>query len=111
MVKPRVKKLSILGLGYSVGTDGRTIEAPVIVVSDFDELERRSSEVAGKIVVYNYQFVSYGVSVEYRELGASRASKYGAVAALIRSVTPFSINSPHAGMQSMFDSQNPTTEL
>lgn len=100
MVKPRVKKLSILGLGYSVGTNGQTIEAPVIVVSDFAELERRSGEVAGKMVVYNNPFVAYDVSVAYRESGASRAAKYGAVAALVRSVTPFSINSPHAGMQS-----------
>lgn len=102
MIKPRVKKLSILGLGYSVGTGGQTIEAPVIVVSDFDELQRRSGEVAGKIVVYNYQFVSYSVSVQYREFGASRAAQYGAVAALVRSVTPFSIYSPHTGMQSEF---------
>lgn len=35
----------------------------------------------------------------YRELGASEASRAGAVACLVRSVTPFSINSPHTGWQ------------
>ncbi len=100
MVKPRVKKLNILGLGYSVGTPGkRPLEAPVIVVRDYAELERRAANVSGKIVVFNFRYESYGLSVDYREHGASRAAKYGGLAALIRSVTPFSINSPHTGMQ------------
>lgn len=100
MVKPRVKKLNILGLGYSVGTPGkRPLEAPVIVVRDYAELERRAANVSGKIVVFNFRYESYGLSVDYREHGASWAAKYGGLAALIRSVTPFSINSPHTGMQ------------
>lgn len=53
----------------------------------------------GKIVVYNQDYEGYGVSVAYRSQGAARASKLGAVASLIRSVTPFSIDSPHTGMQ------------
>lgn len=42
----------------------------------------------------------YGKTVEYRSQAASFASKKGAVAALIRSITPFSIGSVHTGMQS-----------
>lgn len=42
--------------------------------------------------------IRYGYSVEYRISGASMAAKYGAVAALVRSITPFSIESPHAGV-------------
>lgn len=56
-------------------------------------------KVRGKIVVYNEKYVSYGETVQYRGQGASEASKYGALATLIRSITPFSINSPHTGMQ------------
>ena len=100
MVKPRHKKLNILGLGYSVGTNNQTLQAPIIVVRTFDELERRASEVKGKIVVYNFVFESYGKQAQYRGHGAARAAKHGAVAALIRSVTPLSIGSPHTGGQS-----------
>jgi carboxypeptidase Q len=56
--------------------------------------------VAGKIVVYNEEYTTYGETVEYRGRGASEAAKYGALASLIKSVTPVSINSPHTGMQS-----------
>lgn len=35
----------------------------------------------------------------YRSGGASYASKYGALGALVRSVTPDSVASPHTGVQ------------
>lgn len=63
-----------------------------MVVESFEELKKRASEAKGKIVVYNQPFVSYGETVAYRASGASEAAKVGAVASLIRSVTPFSIN-------------------
>lgn len=68
------------------------IKAEVLVVESFDDLKRRASEAKGKIVVYNQPFVSYGETVAYRASGASEAAKVGAVASLIRSITPFSIN-------------------
>ncbi|TSK34860.1 Carboxypeptidase Q [Bagarius yarrelli] len=99
MVLPRNHTLSILGLGSSVGTPKEGIEAEVLVVESFDDLKKRASEAKGKIVVYNQPFVSYGETVAYRTSGASEAAKVGAVASLIRSITPFSINSPHTGWQ------------
>ncbi|KAI4871288.1 hypothetical protein NFI96_019810 [Prochilodus magdalenae] len=99
MLLPRNHTMSILGLGSSVGTPKEGIEAEVLVVESFDELKRRSKEAKGKIVVYNQPFVSYGETVEYRASGASEAAKVGAVASLIRSIAPFSINSPHTGWQ------------
>lgn len=62
------------------------------MVESFDDLKRRAGEAKGKIVVYNQPFVSYGETVAYRVSGASEAGKVGAVASLIRSITPFSIN-------------------
>ncbi|XP_054158512.1 carboxypeptidase Q-like, partial [Oppia nitens] len=97
MVSPRIQSLNILGLGLSVGTNGSVLTGDVIVVKSFAELEFRSCEVRGKFVVYNYDFDSYGKSVQYRLQGATRAGQYGAIGALIRSVTPFSLNTPHTG--------------
>ncbi|XP_060604455.1 carboxypeptidase Q-like [Ruditapes philippinarum] len=99
MLKPRLHKLPMLGLGYSIGTGPQGITAEVIVVRSFDELKARRSEVPGKIVVYNNKYISYGVSVAYRAQGAAKAAELGAVASLIRSVTPLSVDSPHTGMQ------------
>lgn len=99
MILPRVKPISILGLGTSVGTGAAPLEASVLVVRSFDELRQRAAEAVGKIVVFNQPFVSYGVSSAYRTAGASEAARAGAVAALIRSVTPFSLYSPHTGVQ------------
>ncbi|XP_032808817.2 carboxypeptidase Q isoform X1 [Petromyzon marinus] len=99
MIEPRNHSLAILGLGGSVGTPPEGTTADVLVVSSFDELRKLGAAAKGKIVVYNEPYVSYGETVKYRGVGASEAAKFGAVAVLIRSVTPFSIHSPHTGIQ------------
>lgn len=48
--------------------------------------------------------MTYGTTNVYRNSGPNRASALGAVAALVRSITPFSINSPHTGA-TQFDSE------
>ena len=93
--------LDISGMGLSDGTgpdhpDG--IEAEILAVRDFDELEARADEAPGKIVLFNPPWEGYGKTVQYRVHGASRAAKHGAVAALIRSVTGVSLGAPHTGM-------------
>lgn len=100
LVSPRRKSMRILGLGGSVGTNGQTIQAKVVVVSSFDELEEQKNNLRGKIVVYNEEFVSYDATVEYRLTGPARAEKYGAVAALIRSISPYGMQTPHTGATS-----------
>src|ERR1700744_4718117 len=49
-------QLDILALGNSVGTGPKGIEAPVVLIRNFEELERRKTEVKGKIVFFNYHF-------------------------------------------------------
>jgi carboxypeptidase Q len=97
LVLPRPLDLPMLGLGGSIGTPPEGIRAEVLVVSSFDELEARSYEARGKIVLLNAPFTSYGKTVTYRVVGAVAAARAGAVASLIRSVTPFSLRTPHTG--------------
>jgi carboxypeptidase Q len=88
----------MLGLGGSVGTPPEGITAEVLVVSDFEELEERAGEAAGKIVLFDAEFAGYGPTVQYRVNGASAAARVGAVASLIRSVSPYSMQTPHTGV-------------
>jgi carboxypeptidase Q len=97
LVLPRRLSLPMLGLGGSVATPKRGITAAVLVVSSFDDLEARAAEARGRIVLFDVPFTTYDSTVRYRWGGASAAAKVGAVAALIRSVTPFSIGTPHTG--------------
>ena len=88
----------MLGLGDSIGTPKGGITAEVVAVSTFEELEKLGrAGVQGKIVLYDAPFVSYGQTVVYRRSGPSRAARLGAVAALVRSVTPRSLRDPHTG--------------
>lgn len=104
MVKPWKRTLPILGLGTTVGTPRGGIIADVIAVESFDEFKNFTVEqVTGKIVVFVPEWKGYGKTVVYRSEAASVASRKGAVAALIRSIAPFSINSPHTGHQNYAD--------
>jgi carboxypeptidase Q len=98
MLEPLAKPLFMLGLGNSIATPPDGITADVVAVSTFDELEKLGRRgVEGKIVLYDAPFVSYGQTVKYRSNGASRAARLGAVAALVRSITPRSLRDPHTG--------------
>lgn len=97
LLQPREAELKILGLGGSVGTPPEGITAEVLVVASFDELQRRASEAAGRIVLYNVPFTTYGETVAYRTNGAVEAAKVGAVASLVRSVGTASLYTPHTG--------------
>ncbi|MGH7719909.1 MAG: M28 family metallopeptidase [Gemmatimonadaceae bacterium] len=97
LVEPRRYSMRILGLGGSIGTPRQGLTADVMVVGSFEELTARAAEARGKIVLYNVPFTSYGQTVRYRASGAVEAARVGAVAALVRSVTPHSLQTPHTG--------------
>ena len=97
LLAPYSKKMHFLGLGGSVGTPKKGIRGEVFVVNSFEELERNADQAKGKIVLFNVPFTTYGETVQYRRSGAIAASKAGAVASLIRSVGPYSMNTPHTG--------------
>ena len=105
LLEPRNTKLSMLGLGNSVGTGPNGIRGRVLVVRTFDELDAKCEQARNKIVVFNPQcdwktqpVSCYGPVVGYRVGGASRAAKCGAIASLSRSAASRSIGSPHTGV-------------
>jgi len=97
LLLPTPTRLNILGLGGSVGTPGGGLTADVVVVGSFDELDKLGEAVKGKIVLFDVPFKGYGHTVVYRHDGAAKAAKYGAAAALVRSVGPVSLDTPHTG--------------
>jgi hypothetical protein len=107
-----VQGLDVIALGNSLGTGPKGITAPVVLINNFDELERRKDELKGKIVFYNYHFnpsfietfQAYGDAVRYRGGGASRAAKYGAIGVLVRSMSESVDNVPHTGALGYNDS-------
>jgi carboxypeptidase Q len=97
LTSPRPMPLVMLGLGNSIGTPAEGIEADVLVVRNFEELDAAADRVKGRIVLYNAPFTNYGETVQFRGTGPSRAAAMGAVAALVRSVGPPGLRLPHTG--------------
>lgn len=103
LVYPRRKRIPLIPLGGSISTPPEGISAEVLVVRDFDELTAKKDEAKGKVILYTPPYEGYGKTVQYRWLGASRAAEVGAVATLIRPVTPLSMNNPHTGSMHYID--------
>ena len=97
IVDPPRHVIPLLGLGGSVATAPAGLEADVIVVKSYDELERRSADVKGKIVLYNAAYISYGQTNQYRTGGATAAARHGAVGVLVRAIGPMGLRTPHTG--------------
>ena len=104
---PVTKPLHMLGLGMSVATPPAGITAEVVVVPDFAALQKLGRPgVEGRIVVFNAPYTGYGRTVMYRVAGASQAAALGAVAVLVRSITPLAAQLPHTGTL-QYDSKQP----
>ncbi len=104
---PVQRELEVLGLGMSVGTPRGALTRELVVVETVDAIaELDADDVKGKIVLINQVMppydpntgdTHYGDTVRARTRGASEASKKGAVAVLVRSVTAVSLDNPHTG--------------
>jgi hypothetical protein len=99
-------ELRALALGNSAGTGPAGISAEVVEVFSLDELEKLGKEkVEGRIVFFNRPFDNgkistfhaYGGAVDQRGSGPSRASKLGAIGAVVRSMTGRLDDIPHTG--------------
>lgn len=97
--------LNALALGNSEGTGPSGVTAEVIEVKSLAEVDSLGEEVRGKIVFYNRPmdptqintFYAYGGAVDQRGFGPATAAKYGALAAIVRSMTNRSDDIPHTG--------------
>jgi len=105
------KRLEVMALGNSLSSKG-LLEAEVMVVADFDELEKRKNEVKGKIVYFHSilppSMIETGKAYEdayiYRSDGPSRAAKYGALGVMIHSLSTAPDNEPQTGVMEYNDS-------
>jgi len=102
-VSPRAVSMPVLGLGGTIPTAPEGLTAEVLVVTNFAELEARAADAAGRIVVFFPPFTAYNEIVRYRTRGAIEAARLGAAASLVRSATPFSLQTPHTGAMSYED--------
>jgi len=99
------RELPILALGGSVATPAGGLEAEVVSVRGFPELEERAEEARGKLVLFARPmdpgqiepFRAYGDAVNQRSRGAVEAARAGAVGALVRSMSPRLDDVPHTG--------------
>lgn len=112
------QKLHLVALGNSGATPATGLTARVVVVQDFEELNKRAAEVRGAIVLFHTRFdqrladngeasTAYGQSVRYRNGGPSAAAALGAAAALVRSVGGADYRLPHTGNSSFKPGQTP----
>jgi carboxypeptidase Q len=97
IIDPPEHPMPMLGLGGSVGTPPAGIEADVLVVKTFEDLNHHAADAKGKIVLYNAPYVSYGQTNQYRTRGATAAARHGAVAVLVRAIGPTGLRTPHTG--------------
>lgn len=105
--------LHLCALGNSQGTGNKGVTAQVVEVRNFAELDKLGTAgIKGKIVFYNFpmnptyirSFMAYGESGAYRTRGPARASKYGAVAVMVRSLASNTDDFPHTGVTIYNDS-------
>lgn len=105
IVSPVEREFTPLALGGSVATPPIGIEADVIEVGGLEELAGlRPSQVFNKIVFFNQRMPrsrdgrGYGMVSPIRRHGPAEAGALGAVAAIVRSVSPSTTLQAHTGM-------------
>lgn len=100
------KEVKFLSLGNSEGTNGKDLEAEILLVNSLEEFEKlKSDEVKGKAVFFNYHFRQdfvktmngYGDAAKYRVITASKVAEKGGVMVIIRSISTGLEDVPHTG--------------
>ncbi|MFC5510173.1 M20/M25/M40 family metallo-hydrolase [Massilia jejuensis] len=108
------QRVVLSALGGSGATPAAGLVAPVLVVSNFEELKAQSARVKGSIVLFDVPFdqdmanrglagQAYGQGSNYRTNGPRMAAELGAAAALVRSVGGATYRLPHTGATNLQD--------
>ena len=118
--RPRgvTQRLQLTALGRSGATPAAGLEARVIVIRDFDDLQAHAAEVRGRIVLFDSRFdqrladngqagEAYSQAGKYRVNGPSAAAALGAAAALVRSIGGGEYRLPHTGVTVWSERQAP----
>jgi hypothetical protein len=95
----------ICALGGSVPTPEEGISGEVVEVHSLEEAEELGEKLKGKIVFFNrpfddtliHTFSAYGGCVDQRGYGAQVTGKFGALGAIVRSMTHSIDDYPHTG--------------
>ena len=66
ILEPARQPIVMLGLGGSVATPPAGVQAEILIVHDFDELETQSALARGRIVFFNVKFTNYEDTVRFR---------------------------------------------
>jgi hypothetical protein len=106
-------EVPVLGIGNSMGTGGKTLEAEIVMVNDVDEFNALPDDkVKGKFIFFNHHFPmdvintfeGYGPAVLYRWSVPNTASARGAAGTIIRAVSTGQDDFPHTGSMRYADS-------
>ena len=105
----------VCALGGSIATPAAGLQAQVVEVKNFEELESLGrAAIEGKFVFYNRPmpaekintFEAYSATVNQRTQGAAKAAQFGAVGVIVRSVNLRLDDFPHTGSMSYGDLPN-----
>src|SRR6185295_19794428 len=66
IIDPPIHDVAMLGLGGTVATPPEGIEAEVLPVNSFEDLQSRAAEAKGRIVLFNVPYTNYSETVTYR---------------------------------------------
>lgn len=113
-------RVPICALGMSVATPKEGITADIIEVHSLNELDTLGEAgIKGKIVFFNRPFDprfietgrAYGTAGDQRFAGPAAAAKYGAVGAIVRSLTEIIDDYPHTGTTNSKDKLIPAAAI
>ena len=102
----RSMNVPVCSLGGSISTPSAGLQAKVIEVKSFEELDSLGKKnIKGKFVFYNRSmpenlintFDAYSKSVDQRSQGAAKAARLGAVGVIVRSMNLRLDDFPHTG--------------